>query len=215
MANQDLILKIETEAKKYFKNALPTHDWSHVLRVKKLAEVIGKAEGADLFILELSVLLHYTGRAKENEENGKICHAEEGSKLAEEILKKYNVDKETIKKVCHCISAHRFRSNNIPQTVEAKVLYDADKLDAIGAIGIGRSYSWSGEHKQKLYSIFRDYDAGTGYEKNHTPVKEFYGKLIKVKDKMLTSKGRKIAEERTRFMIAFFSRLKKEIEGEN
>lgn len=208
-----LIKDIEKEAKKYFENAKPTHDWSHVERVRKLCSYIGQKEGANLTIIDLAVLLHDIGRKKENEFNGRICHAEEGARLAKGILESYNIDKTVIERVCHCIETHRFRNEKQPQTIEAKVLYDADKLDVIGAIGVARSYSWAGEHRQKLYSNLVK-GIGTGYEEEHTPVIEFETKLRKIKDKMLTETGREMAKKRHDFIIAFFERLQKEIEGE-
>jgi len=216
---EKIIEEIEIEAKKYFEDAMPTHDWSHIERCKKLSERIGKTENVDMSVIKLAVLLHDTGRRLEDETSGKIPHEKEGERIARKILEEYNLENSIIEKVCYCIRMHRFRGNNsMPETIEARVLYDTDKLDAIGAIGIARSYSFSGENHQKLYSEYgRDGNIdsiGSGYESEHNPVKEFLGKLIKVKDKMLTKEGKKIAEERHKFMIEFFDRLNKEIEGE-
>jgi uncharacterized protein len=211
--NDGLIEKIKEESKKYFENARPTHDWTHVERVMKLSERIGRSENADLLTIRLAVLLHDTERIREDKYNGKVCHARESVETARKILEKYNLKEELIKNVCHCIETHRFRNGNEPKTKEAKVLYDADKLDSVGAIGIARAYSFSGENNQKLYSAFEDCEPRTGYESNYTPVKEFYSKLLKVKKKMFTEEGRKIAEERHKFMIEFFNRLKMELEG--
>ncbi len=219
MVKDNFIKYIEKEAKQYFENARPTHDWSHIERVKVLSERIGKNENADMFIVRLSVLLHDTGRKLEDETNGKLSHEEESGRIAKEILGKYNLKNYIIEEVCYSIKTHRFRKNNTPETIEAKVLYDADKLDAIGAIGIARAYSFSGENNQKLYSNNErgrniKNEIGTGYEEDHTPVKEFLGKLLKIKDKMLTKEGKIIAEERHIFTINFFSRLENEINGE-
>lgn len=215
MVDKILIQRIEQEAKEYFENASPCHDWSHIERVNELVNYIGQKEQADLTILQLAALLHDIGREKEKKSNGEICHAEEGSKLAKNILKSYEIDKQIIEQVCHCIETHRFRNEKQPQTIEAKVLYDADKIDSIGAIGIARAYSWAGEHKQNLYSNFSEEgEAGTGYGNNHTPVREFYAKLRNVKNKMLTKTGKEIAQRRHNFTVKFFERLKRESIGE-
>ncbi len=206
--SQEIIIKIKREAQKYFKNNPPSHDWSHVERVYKLALKIAKKEKADLFIVKLSVLLHDLGR-KEEMKNPKKDHAEISKRLALKILKKYNINKKVIDNVLHCISTHRFRNNKKPETREAKVLYDADKLDSMGAIGIARAYAWVGEQKIKLYSD-KNF-LGTGYEKEHSPVTEFLFKLSKLKDKMQTKTGKKIAKRRHKFMANYFKELNKEI----
>ena len=212
MIGETLIQDIEEEAKKYFEGAPATHDWGHVERVNKLANYIGQIEGGNLTVIKLSVLLHDIGRKKEDELDGKICHAEESARLARDILEAYKIDKETIENVCYCIETHRFRNEKEPQTIEAKVLYDADKLDCIGAIGIARACSWSGEHKQKLYSD-SEKEIGSGYETEHTPLIEFGTKLSKIKERMLTKTGRKIAEDKHNFVVDFFNRLQQEIDG--
>mgnify|MGYP001612872429 CR=1 FL=1 len=212
MVEKTLIQNIEEEAKKYFTSAPATHDWSHVERVDRLASYISQIEGGNLTVIKLSVLLHDIGRKKEEELNGEVCHAEEGAKLARNILESYGVNKEIIEHVCHCIETHRFRNEKEPQTIEAKVLYDADKLDSIGAIGIARACSWSGAHEQKLYSD-SEKEVGTGYEGEHTPLIEFGTKLSKIKEHLLTKTGREIAKDRHKLMVAFFERLQQEIDG--
>ena len=207
MIGETLIQDIEEEAKKYFEGAPATHDWGHVKRVNKLANYIGQIEGGNLTVIKLSVLLHDIGRLKFGGEDHNIT-----ARLARDILEAYKIDKETIENVCHCIETHRFRNEKEPQTIEAKVLYDADKLDCIGAIGIARACSWSGEHKQKLYSD-SEKEIGSGYETEHTPLIEFGTKLSKIKERMLTKTGRKIAEDRHNFMVDFFNRLQQEIDG--
>ena len=99
----------------------------------------------------MAVLLHDIGREEESK-NKSICHAKYGAELAEKILNKLNYDLEKTKQVIYCIRAHRFRENNKNelQTLEAKVVFDADKLDSIGAIGIGRAFMWAGEYNSKL-----------------------------------------------------------------
>ena len=191
----------------------------HVERVLKNALHIGKVEGADLEIVELAALLHDIARDIDTNttETGDTCHAVEGAKIAEEILKKHNYHAEKIEKICHCIKTHRFRDPTlVPETLEAKVIYDADKLDVLGAIGVARTYSFGGEHNQKLYSDFNaEPELKKSYDNSeHTPVVEFQMKLSKLKDKMLTNEGKRLAEERHNFMVNFYSELEKEVKGE-
>jgi uncharacterized protein len=210
---RDLFEKIKEEAKTYFKNAKGSHDWSHVERVYNLALRIGKKEKADLEVIKLAAILHDIGRKIEDETNGKIDHAEIGAKMAKEILEKYNVEKEKIEKVVYCIQTHRFRKNKRPETKEAKVLFDADKLDSIGAIGIGRAFLFAGEIGAKFYDKDVDVKKIKEYSTDDTVYREYMVKLRKIKNKMFTKEGKRIAEERHRFMVEFFKRLDKEVKG--
>jgi len=210
---RDLFEKIKEEAKTYFKNAKGSHDWSHVERVYNLALRIGKKENVDLEVIKLDAILHDIGRKIEDETNGKIDHAEIGAKMAKEILEKYNVEKEKIEKVVYCIQTHRFRKNKRPETKEAKVLFDADKLDSIGAIGIGRAFLFAGEIGAKFYDKDIDIKKIKEYSRDATVYREYMVKLRKIKNKMFTKEGKRIAEERHRFMVEFFKRLDKEVKG--
>lgn len=207
------IKKIKAEAKKFFSSSKGCHDFEHTLRVYNLALQIGKKEKADLEILKLAALLHDIGRKKEDLTAGKICHAILGAKLAEKILKKYNYDKNLIPKILHCIESHRFRGSNKPQSKEAKILFDADKLDSIGAVGIGRAFLFAGEIGATLHNKNSNIKNTKPYSKEDTAFREFSVKLKHVKDKMLTKEGRRIAKERHKFMVDFFALLKNEING--
>lgn len=214
-----IIKQIEEEAKGFFVEASGCHDWSHVERVYNLAVKIGKKEKANLDILKLAVYLHDIGRKEEMECKGRICHAEKGSELAEQILLKYNLDKEIVKNIKHCVLAHRYRNSHIPKTIEAKVLYDADKLDSIGAVGIGRDFFfagyagcchclYTGNEKKNI----KNADAYQ-YTSEDSALLEYYYKLKKVKSKILTKAGKEIAEERHNFMQEFFKRFELEVKG--
>ena len=209
----DVLVQIKIEAKRYFENAKGSHDWEHTERVYNLCMHIGKEEKADIGILKLAAILHDIGREYQDKTNGRVCHAEKGALLARELLGKHAMDKERIDKVIHCIECHRFRGDRIPQSKEAKVLYDADKLDSIGAVGIGRAFLFAGEVGAQLHNIGVDVEKTEPYTKEDTAYREFMFKLKKVKDKMLTEEGKRIAEERHAFMEEFFDRLNKEING--
>jgi uncharacterized protein len=192
-----------------------SHGWDHAERVWNLCKHIGRAEGADLEVLRLAAYLHDIGRPEEKASGGKICHAVAGAARARPILEGHGCDKETVEKVLHCIESHRFRRNGEqPRTLEARVLFDADKLDAIGAVGIGRAFLFAGEVGARLHNPEADINATRAYSSEDTAFREFSVKLQKVKDRMLTETGKQIAEDRHSFMVAYFDRLTCEVHGE-
>lgn len=215
--SKEIIKKIEKEAKVFFSGASGCHDWTHVERVHKLAMNIGKKEKADLSILSVACLLHDIGRKEEMESRGKFCHAERGAEMADRILYKYHLDQDIVDNILHCIITHRYRNEHIPTTIEAKVLFDSDKLDSIGAVGIGRDFLFAGYLQNPLY---------TGNEKNiiklkkdktysddDTAILEYEFKLKNVKDSILTKSGKIIAKERHEYMVNYFKKFWKEVKG--
>jgi len=209
----NLIKEIKKEVQKYFKDAKGSHDWSHTERVYRLALKIGKTEKADLENLKVAAISHDIGRKSQDEVNGKIDHAEIGAELARKILEKFNFKKEKIEKIIHCIETNRFRGNKKPESKEAKILFDADKLDAIGATGIGRAFLFAGEVGAKLHNKDVDIEKTKAYSKEDTAYREFMVKLRKIKERMFTKEGKRIARERHKFMVNFFNRLNKEVDG--
>ncbi len=193
------------------------HGFDHVLRVWRLAMRIAADEGADLEIVSAAALLHDAGRA-EQERTG-ACHAMVGAQIARQVLR--GQPAERVEAVAQAIEQHRFRAANPPASPEARALYDADKLDAIGATGVARAYAIAGARKQRLWGRVEDAYADRAPEEGHgdldadehTPVHEYLFKLVKLKERMLTATGRALASERHRFMVAFFERLEQEIEG--
>lgn len=190
------------------------HGPDHTDRVHKTALYLGRLMGARLDVLSAAALLHDIGRKYETLEQGKICHAEKGAELARDILKKLNFDPKLIVAITHCIEAHRYRGDKCPQTLEAKILYDADKLDSIGAVGIGRAFLFAGQTGAKLHNE-SDVDilACKPYSKEDTAYREFKFKMSKIKDRMLTQEGKRLAAERHDFMEVFFERLERETKG--
>ena len=205
--------QIKKEAKKFFSNAKGSHDWEHIERVYALCMHIGRKERADFEILKLAAILHDIGRKHEDKSKGKICHAEKGALLARKLLEKHNLEEKKIEKIVHCIETHRFRGNKIPQSKEAKILSDADKLDSIGAVGIGKAFLFAGEIGSKLHNKDAEIEKTKPYTKEDTAYREFIVKLRKIKKRMLTKEGKKIAKERHKIMADFFRRLNKEVEG--
>jgi len=180
------------------------HDFDHVLRVLTNAMQIGRAEaGTDFEILRTATLLHDIARA-DQKRTGQD-HAIVGASRAKKLLTKLQYPDTVIEAVCHAIATHRFRANTPPQTLEAKILYDADKLDSIGAIGIARVFAYGGHINRPLW---RKDTAG-----EHTALQEFRQKLMKVKDNLFTTTAQQIAQQRHQFMVAFFEQLNAEIQG--
>ncbi|MCD4685401.1 MAG: HD domain-containing protein [Anaerolineae bacterium] len=207
-------------ARTLYDDSDPVHDFDHVLRVLALARRIGAAEGADMRIVETAVLLHDIHRADEDQAahvlNAETAdHAVVGAALARDILRKLDPasGEDFIAAVSHAIEAHRFRNQIEPETLEAKVVFDADKLDAIGAIGVARAYAYGGMTHQKLWDdVPPDYPGGSAH---HTPHHEYVFKLRRIQDRMQTATGRAIARERHAYIAAFFERLAREVRGED
>ncbi|MBI3915026.1 MAG: HD domain-containing protein [Chloroflexi bacterium] len=201
-------------AQEFYAGAESAHDFDHILRVLALAERLARAEGADLEIVRAAVLLHDI--AREEEDSGGKDHAQLAADRAREILLARGAPRAKADAVAHCIAAHRFRGTTQPQTLEAKILFDADKLDSIGAIGVARAYAVSGALNQRLWSDVAADAVATRdqHNSNHSAVAEFKVKLSKVKDRLHTASARKIAEERHAFMQEFFERLEREVRGE-
>jgi uncharacterized protein len=204
---------IRGEAKASFGGARGSHDWDHTERVLGLCLRIGRKEKADLEVLRLAAVLHDIGREEEDRSGGRLCHGARGAALAAKILARHGVDGETIARVTHCIEAHRFRGRRLPLTLEARVLFDADKLDSIGAVGIGRAFLFAGEVGARLHDPAVDIARTKPYTRDDTAYREFLVKLRRIKDRMFTLEGRRIARARHTFMVGFFCRLNRESRG--
>ena len=211
----ELTEKLRQLADPYHDDLGGCHGPDHTERVHKTALHLGRLMEASLDVLSASALLHDIGRRYETREQGKICHAEKGAELARGILQKLNFLPSFIDEVAHCIEAHRYRGDKVPRTLEAKILYDADKLDSIGAVGIGRAFLFAGQTGAKLHNDSDDVDilACKPYSREDTAYREFKFKMSKIKDRMLTPEGRRLAEERHVFMEVFFERLERETKG--
>lgn len=190
-----------------------SHDWEHTLRVYRLCCDLGPREGADMAVLLVAALWHDIGRRDQDASRGAVCHAERGALIAAELLAGMPLEDQQKANVRHCVHAHRFRKEPQPATVEARVLFDADKLDAIGAVGIARAYQFAGEVGARLHNSDRDLRQTRAYSREDTGYREYRLKLRHIKARMLTDAGRGVAEERHRFMVRFFDRFLAEIEG--
>ena len=203
-----------------------SHDFDHTQRVYNTCLELAEGQNVDLEVLRLSALLHDIARAEEDEDNaGSKDHAELGAEAAGKILSQFDIPKEKIKKIQKCIYSHRYRNNHEPESKEAKILFDADKLDVLGAIGIARAFVWVGENNANIYKKvnLKEYakenlKGGFGGKikdpSKHSPQIEFSTKCKNLPKRMYTKEGRKMAEERLKFFKNFLSRLEKEIKGE-
>ena len=212
--------------------ASPAHDINHVMRVYNLCLEIAKHEtSVDLDVLRTAALLHDIARTKEDEHVQKgvmdVDHAILGAEISAEILRNLGYTEKKIEGVKHCIASHRFRGENPPRTIEAKILSDADKLDVLGATGIARSFTIGGENGQKIYSAIPidEYvkenlvdgkpDGRIIDPSKHASNLEFETKFKQIPDRLYTQRAREIARERLEYMKRFFERLKSEMDGQS
>jgi len=210
---KSLVDRIKQIAEAHFDGVNGSHDWDHTLRVCRLCERIGRAEAVDMEVLMIAAYLHDIGRRDQDASNGAVCHAEKGAHMAESIVDSLPISDVRKQNILHCIKSHRFRSECEPRTPEARVLYDADKLDAIGAVGVARAYLFAGEVGARLHNPDIDVEQAKPYSSDDTGFREFKVKLSKIKDRILTKEGRNLARERHAFMETFFNRFLEEYEG--
>jgi uncharacterized protein len=209
-----LLDRIRKKARSAFRSAKGSHDWSHTERVLALCRHIGRRLKADMVVLELAALLHDIGRAAEDKAVGRMCHAKRGAIMARAILKKAGAGRKLVKRVGACIRTHRYRGEERPVACEARVLFDADKLNSIGAVGIGRAFLFAGEVGATVHDPEIDVKKTKAYSREDTAYREYLVKLRRIKARMLTAEGRRLAAARHRFMAAFFKRLNREVRGE-
>ena len=191
----------------------PAHDFQHILRVYKNAEMISKQEEyVDLDIVLAAALLHdlvvYPKGSSKT-----INSADDSAEIAKKILLEYkNYPREKIEKVADAIRTHSYSKRLVPETLEGKILQDADRLDAIGAIGIARTFSVGGSENRSLYNPTDPfYESERQLDDTQWTLDHIKKKLIILKNSMHTKTAKKIAEERTEFMELFLNQLRKEI----
>jgi uncharacterized protein len=211
--NKSEILNNTVEiVKQKLKDAEAGHDWFHIERVWKNARKIAQTENCDIFIVEIAALLHDIADSKFNDGNEEI-----GPETAKNILESLNLDEESINNVVQIIrnisfkGGHKYSDFN---SVELQIVQDADRLDAIGAIGIARAFNYGGFKNRTLYDpeIKPDLNMSKeAYKKSAAPtINHFYEKLLLLKDLMNTESGKKLAEERHLFMEQFLDQFYKE-----
>lgn len=217
MINKDeVITKTREYVKKELSGESSGHDWFHVERVWQNAIYIAKNENADLFVVQLAALLHDIADWKFHDGDETA-----GPKAAREWLEKLDVDKNIILHVCTIIKDMSFKGAGAitkMKTMEGMIVQDADRLDAMGAVGIARTFSYGGYKGREIYNpnikpekhnSFEQYKNSKGPTINH-----FYEKLLLLKDLMNTKTAKKLAEERHRFMEEFLKQFFKEWSGQ-
>jgi len=204
------------QARAWYKTADAVHDFDHILRVYHMAERLALAEGADLEIVHAAALLHDAEGTLPGAE-ARTNHHHASAEFAARVLAEEGWGSERIAAVLHCIRAHRFRDRTEPpQTIEAKVLFDADKLDVLGAIGVARTIAYATLDGQPFYAPPSEKFLKTGVKESsepHSAYHEHLFKLRKVRDRMFTATARAIAAERLRYLDEYFARLIDEWDG--
>jgi len=204
------------QARGWYPDFDPVHGFDHILRVLGLAERLAVAEGADLEVVRAAVLLHDASGAETGSER-RAEHQHHSADFAKQVLEAEGWPPERIAAVQHCIRSHRFRGEETPQTLEAKVLFDADKLDVIGAFGVARTLGYDVVMGWPFYAEpsvqFRETGQKTEGE-THSSYHEYLFKLRKIKDRLQTPTARLLAEGRQKFLNDFFEQLDAEARGE-
>lgn len=213
--NSDIIQKTIELVKQTLQNDSSGHDWWHIERVWKNAKYIAGKEEGDMFVVELGALLHDIADWKFHGGT-----TEKGGRVAREWLEKNNVDKSIVDRVVHIVENVSYKGAGVPSRMRSKegmIVQDADRLDAIGAIGIARCFTYGGfantpiyspEEKPTLHQTFEDYK-----NSNNSSITHFYEKLLLLKDKMNTETGKKLAQKRHIFMETYLKEFLAEWNG--
>lgn len=216
MNNPDLISRTKQFVKQQLADAEGGHDWFHIERVYRNSLLIAQTEDCDEVIVKLGALLHDIADSKFHDGDEII-----GPKIARAFLEEESVDEATIVHVLNIIENISFKGGNFEKKFHSKeleIVQDADRLDAIGAIGIARTFNYGGFKNRPLYDpaiapnlrmTKEEYKSSEAPTLNH-----FYEKLLLLKDKMNTETGKQIAQERHRFMETFLSQFYAEWDGE-
>lgn len=187
------------------------HGFDHTERVLNNARLIAKMENApDIQIIECAALLHDIGRSEEIASKGKHCHAAFGAKIAAAMLEKMRFPEPFAIQVAECVRKHRYRRGVQPETLAEKIIYDADKLDSIGAVGIGRAFYFAGREGAVLHNSAAEAMAAPEYSHGDSAYREYLMKLRHIEGKLLTEAARKLAAQRAGFMHDFFEQLNRE-----
>ncbi|MFZ3054902.1 MAG: HD domain-containing protein [Minisyncoccales bacterium] len=217
MDKDKIIKKISGEVKSRLDGEASGHDWWHVYRVWKNAKIIAKNEKADLFIVEIASLLHDIADWKFHQGDESV-----GPREAEKILSKYDIPENIINQVCEIIVSISFKGANVKsetKTIEGKIVQDADRLDAIGAIGIARAMAYGGYKNRPIYDPNKKptlHKTKKAYMKNNgSSINHFYEKLLLLKNLMNTKTAKKLAKERHSFMEKYLDKFFEEWEGKS
>lgn len=216
---EQIIDKLEQQIKEMFFNESSGHDMYHLKRVLNLALHIQKKEGGDRLVIAVVALLHDIHRIIQKE-TGRFCSPKDSLSRVKEILKKVDLSEEKINNILHCIEFHGeyflSEKGKTVQDIEISIIQDADSLDAIGAIGIARVFSYGGVHNIPIWVPEKPLSEGDWKEtgnKSPSQIHHFYERLLKVKDNMNTKTGKKMARNRHKVLEGFLKEFFGEWEG--
>ena len=220
IALRQWLLTLTAEAMGHEGTGDASHDYDHIVRVMSLADTIQAHEGGQLPVIWAAVAFHDLGQERERRHGGD--HALIGAAMAADILSGTSFPQKAIPAVQQAIQDHRMTGGIIPRSLEGRILYDADKIDCLGAIGIARLYCITGRYNQKLYSALPD-DIKEPVDPllvrtlrrlpDYSPNIEFQLLFGNLHERMTTSAGKQLAQERYTYMADFFNRLQMEVEG--
>ncbi len=200
---------LQNEVQKRIQND-PAHDFEHIMRVCRNAKRIAKYENADAGLVMAAALLHDIVSYKKSDKRSKNASLQ-SAQAAKNILKKYGYTQAEIKIIIDAIRDHSFSQNKVPKTLVGKVLQDADRLDALGAIGIARTFSVGGSENRPIYNTVDPFCKKRIPDDKSWTTDHFFRKLLLLEKKMNTRFAKKEAYKRTILMIKFLAELKKEI----
>lgn len=215
---EEYIEKLKPYVIELFKSDSSGHDISHLIRTMNTALYLQEKEGGDRIIIGISAFLHDIHRIMQNE-SGSYVSAKDSIPKVREILSNIDLDEDVVNKICYCILYHEeynWNGNNVDD-INTLILQDADNLDAIGAIGIGRSFSYSGANNMPMYddkiplNENSDYSEDSGIDPS--TIHHFYHKLFKLADNMNTETAKNLANKRTKFMRNFVKEFLDEWNG--
>ncbi|MBP5670913.1 MAG: HD domain-containing protein, partial [Victivallales bacterium] len=191
--------------------------WNNAKRIAAMMKAAHPDAPLDVTLVSVAALMHDIGRPQELADQGKTNHAVYGAELCMKLLPELGVvDVSYCMRVADCIRSHRFRKlegNAEPVSLESTIVYDADKLDSIGAIGIGRSFHFAGRTGARVHNTAEEALSSGSYSREDSAYREYLVKLRKIRERMLTDAGRQLAEKRHAFMVAFFDELNEECFG--
>ncbi len=205
------------QARAWYDARDPVHGFDHVLRVLRLAERLGRELNADLAILRAAALLHDAAGAHPGQAEARADHEQRSAGFAGEVLAQEGWPPDRIAAVQHCIRSHRFRSRERPETAEARILFDADKLDVMGAFGAARTIGYAVQAGLPVYSEPSEQFLQTGQEvpgEEHSAYHEYLFKLRHVRERLQTDPARRLGEQRHAALTAFFEQLAAESRAE-
>ena len=215
MAKQDIVAKTADFVKQRMSGEATGHDWWHVYRVWQLAKhIVGREPGADIVVVELGALLHDVADWKFYEDE------EEGPRVARTWLEQNNADEKVIVRIEDIIRNVSFKGAKVKNklsTIEGQIVHDADKLDAMGAIGIARAFAYGGANQRVMYDPVREpvlHQTFEAYKNDKTgTINHFYDKLLLLKDRMYTKTGKQLAEHRHKYLEQYLEEFYAEWDG--